>query len=221
MVSKNMARVRIYCLPLDVGRGLISRKDKNFKKYLRKIMDAIDISREGWRGRPRAKRIPFVEPDRERSSLFWMFNTMDSPNPDPNASWIQDENIKYLLQRVLGSESISGMKSKPYEYQKRSIAMMLQRELAPAKSVDSRLKTMFAPSGEVYYLDQETCELFQEPSYYDDVRGGILAEEMGYGYASRFETTFRSDAVVAKHSYALELSCLLNTSMRRFPRSIR
>ncbi|KAF8252341.1 hypothetical protein K440DRAFT_578088 [Wilcoxina mikolae CBS 423.85] len=181
MVSTNMARVRVYYLPSDVGRGLISRKDKSIKKYLRKIMEVIDVSREGWRGRPGAKMVPIVEPDKERSSLFWMFNTMDSPNPNPNAPWIRDENIKYLLQRVLNSESIAGMKSKPYEYQKRSIAMMLQRELAPSKSVDSRLKTMFAPSGEVYYMDQVTCELFQEPSYYEDVRGGILAEEMGYG----------------------------------------
>ncbi|KAF8533160.1 P-loop containing nucleoside triphosphate hydrolase protein [Trichophaea hybrida] len=181
MVSTNMARVRVYYLPSDVGRGLISRKDKSIKKYLRKIMEVIDVSREGWRGRPGAKMIPIVEPDKERLSLFWMFNTMDSPDPNPNAPWIRDENIKYLLQRVLNSESIAGMKSKPYEYQKRSIAMMLQRELAPSKSVDSRLKTMFAPSGEVYYMDQVTCELFQEPSYYDDVRGGILAEEMGYG----------------------------------------
>ena len=70
------------------------------------------------------------------------------------------------------------MKTVPFRYQRQSIAMMLQRELAPVRTVDSRLKPMQDPEGGDYFLDQETSELFLEPSYYEDVRGGCLCEEM-------------------------------------------
>ncbi|KAI5800010.1 P-loop containing nucleoside triphosphate hydrolase protein [Geopyxis carbonaria] len=182
MITGNSARVRIYLLPEDVGRGLVSRVNINIRRHTRKLMEIIDTSRAHWEGTKTVKvsRKPLFELDQERSSLFYLFNTMESPKPDPDSHWIKEENVKDLLRTVLNSD-IVGIRTTLYEYQKRSAAMMLQRELSPIRTIDSRLRSIFAPSGEVYYIDMESMEIYQEPCYFDDVRGGILAEEMGTG----------------------------------------
>lgn len=82
---------------------------------------------------------------------------------------------------VLEKSQITGLKTEPFQYQRRSIALMLQRELAPMKTVDSRLQETTAPTGEVYYVDLESLKIYETPVYFEDVRGGILAEEMGTG----------------------------------------
>ena len=33
-------------------------------------------------------------------------------------------------------------------------------------------------------MDFETCDIHLQPSYFDGVRGGILSEEMGFGYVN-------------------------------------
>lgn len=49
------------------------------------------------------------------------------------------------------------------------------------KTIDSRLQETCAPTGEVYYVDLESLRIYENPVYFEDVRGGILAEEMGTG----------------------------------------
>lgn len=183
MVTGNMARVRIYVLPDDVGRSMIRRDDLNLRKRLKVVMATVDGSTDSWEGGV-LKGEPLLEPETGKLSLFLMFNSMESPRPNPESPWIRDENTKDLLQGVLApGNSVSGMRTTLYKYQKRTVALMLQKELAPERTQDPRLKEMQAPTGEIYYWDSETTEIFQEPRYYEDVRGGILAEEMGTGYS--------------------------------------
>ena len=183
MVTPQTALVRVYYLPVDVGRRLLPNryKDKSIKRHARKVMESLDVSEQRWRGKIGAMRgQPLFDFDLERTSLFYRFNTLASPRPSPDSPE-HNVNTADLLTTVLSSPRIPGMITEPFEYQRRSIAMMIQREISPSKYVDSRLKVMHAPSGEVYYFDQETCEVFEKPVYYDGVCGGILAEEMGTG----------------------------------------
>lgn len=185
MATTSLARVRVYILPDDVGRSMISRSHEGLRKWLRNVMNEVDVSRDGWEGKvwrckePMSKFISHL--DHDMSSLSEIFNTLESPNPNPELPWIKDENTKELLRDVLSEKKIPGMKSRLYKHQKRSVAMMLQKELAPDRVEDLRLRTMTGPGGEVYYLDPETMEIFESPRYYEDVKGGILAEEMGTG----------------------------------------
>lgn len=184
MSGPSTAKVRVYLLPDDVGRGILMRspsKDTAMKRSLRKLMSLIDVSKLGWAGKPSVKSVPLAESEDDQSSLFYMFNTMPSPRPDPDAPWIKDSNVPDLMREVLSPGVMPGLKTELYQYQKRSVAMIIQREMAPFRVPDSRLREMFAPSGEVYYLDFEAMCFYQEPSYFDDICGGILAEEMGTG----------------------------------------
>lgn len=181
----NMARVRVYVLPHDFGRSLVQRDvgDESSKR-LKFVLPKLDVSVGGWNGQ--VWRVGEAMPelalkDRDVTALFYIFNTLESPKPDPRSVWIKDENTKELLQDVLSQKRIPGLKTDLYNYQKRSVALMLQKELAPERTLDPRLREVSAPTGQVYFLDFETMELLEEPRYYEDVKGGILAEEMGMG----------------------------------------
>lgn len=186
MVTRNKARVRIYVLPDDVGRSMIQRDDPNLRKRLKAVMAMMDTSVESWEGGvPRGELLS--KPESGELSLFLMFNAMESPKPDPESPWITDEDTRDLLRSVLApGNNILGLKTTLYKYQKRSVALMLQKELASERTQDPRLQEVYAPTGEIYYWESGTTEIFQDPRYYEDVKGGILAEEMGTGYLPIF-----------------------------------
>jgi hypothetical protein len=173
----------VYLLPEDVARSIIDRQDlKAIERCRRVIVESLDVSRRGWEGRTvdSAERKPATDPEDDHSSLFYIFNTLESPKPNPDAPWIRDENTRILLRNTL-HRPIKGMKNQPYGYQRETVAMMLQREMAPDSKPDSRLRCMKAPTGQEYWADLKTMELFREPRLYEDVRGGILAEDTGTG----------------------------------------
>ncbi|CAI4216383.1 unnamed protein product [Parascedosporium putredinis] len=68
-----------------------------------------------------------------------------------------------------------------YPYQRRSAAVMLEKESNPGQSMDPRLESVFDQEGRVWYYDKSAGAVLKEPRYYDGVSGGILAEEMGAG----------------------------------------
>lgn len=205
MVTRNRARVRIYVLPDDVGRSVIRRDNSNLRKRLKVVMAMMDTSVESWEGGlPRGELLS--KPENDKLSLFSMFNAMESPKPNPESPWINDEDTRDLLRSVLApGNNIPGLKTTLYKYQKRSVALMLQKELAPERTQDPRLKEVCAPTGEIYYWESGTTEIFQDPRYYEDVKGGILAEEMGTGYSLIFcglEALYHPLTLSVKHSSA-------------------
>ncbi|RPB05517.1 hypothetical protein L873DRAFT_1785692 [Choiromyces venosus 120613-1] len=180
MIGDSTARVRIYLLPDDVGRGSIVRDSREINKFRREVLYALDTSKEGWQGLKVKGHEPLVAPGDAHLSLFYLFNTLDSPKPNPEAKWIKDRNTTDLMNRVL-KKPIAGMKNPLYGYQKKTVAVMIQRELAPENTQDTRFRCITGPQGQRYYLDLETTEMLIEPRKYEDVRGGILAEDTGTG----------------------------------------
>ncbi|KAG0130274.1 P-loop containing nucleoside triphosphate hydrolase protein [Tuber indicum] len=180
MIADSTARVRIYMLPDDVGRRVIPRDSREISKFRREVLYALDTSEAGWQGLKVKGHKPLVAPGDVHLSLFYLFNTLDSPNPNPKAEWVRDRNTTDLMNRVL-KKPVVGMKNPLYGYQKKTVAMMIQRELAPENTQDARFRCFTGPQGRKYYLDLETTEMLVEPRKYEDVRGGILAEDTGTG----------------------------------------
>ncbi|KAL1959534.1 hypothetical protein VTO42DRAFT_1979 [Malbranchea cinnamomea] len=182
--------VQLYVLPEDTGRKLVPRSNTALRRALKLVMSKLDASPEAWEGRfdPTSK---FEKgPENEDESLFYIFNTLESPEPDPDA--VSDPWARSAMEDLLwkgcedSSESdqsigILGLKTPLYAYQRRSAAFMLQKESEPGVSLDPRLQCFEGPTGQQYYYDKEEGTLVREKRLYSNARGGVLAETMGFG----------------------------------------
>lgn len=172
---------RIYVLPEDVGRGQLHRSGK-LRRSLGSILGYIDVSVDAWAGKysPLCSKAFDVCATAEDCSLFYMFNTL--PSPSPNPSIVSDNYSRTAMQTLLhSSRALIGMNSSLYPYQRRSAAMMIQREAAPKLQLDPRLEKRTAPDGQTYYYGARESLFLKQPPFYESVRGGILAETMGLG----------------------------------------
>ncbi|CZT05426.1 related to DNA repair protein rad8 [Rhynchosporium agropyri] len=179
-------QVRVYILPDDVGRSVIDRDVPALRKNLLLLLSQLDISPSTWSGRwtqdsPTRHVEPSLDSDRatgEDPSLFQIFNTLPSPNPDPRS--VPDVHARNAMNQILDG-SIAGMRTVMYDYQRRSAALMLQRETKPEYLLDPRLRYLVDRSGNNWYCDSDSGSCFREPRTYEAPRGGICAETMGLG----------------------------------------
>lgn len=176
--------LRVYCLPDDAGRSYLNRTDQTVRKALKHLMPQLDISSAGWEACFNSVSQPYPETLRfepgENDSLFYVFNTLKSPSPDPLI--VQDRYTREAMGSILNSsEMFEGLKTALYPYQRRSAAMMIQREAAPARMLDPRLERLTGPTGDSYFYDKETGALVRNKREYEQPQGGILAETMGFG----------------------------------------
>ncbi|THC88792.1 hypothetical protein EYZ11_011759 [Aspergillus tanneri] len=185
-------------MPDDKGRKFIPRLSASLRRALKVIVSRVDRSPQAWSG-----WLPSdwnankgTTDDAKDESLWYIFNTLQDPEPqvknmrDPYTrkamqellsvvdSIDNDENTEIGQQDCTG---ILGLKTPLYPYQRRSAAMMVQREAQPAKMLDPRLQICTSPTGQEYYYDKEEGTIFHEKKLYSEACGGILAETMGCG----------------------------------------
>lgn len=180
--SGTLATTRVYVLPDDVGLARLPRSHRKHRTALQTLIRSLDSTEPAWLGRTvlGSREISDHSGSEEEDSLFYIFNTLKSPKPD--SSRIEDAYAKEAVEGLIqGPPVIYGLKTELYPYQRRSAAMMIQREVSPARMLDPRLETMSGPTGRPFYLDREACMLYSERTDYEEARGGVLAETMGYG----------------------------------------
>ena len=180
--SDDLATIRVYILPDDRALSILPRALRKHRQELRILMELLDVSEAAWFGRTGAStpvlsyKSKYIDDD----SLFYIFNTLKSPCPDPSV--IADSAAREIIDGLLEEAPlIPGLRTKLYPYQYRSAAMMIQREIKPANMLDPRLETLTNPVGTNFYYDREACALLSERREYQEAAGGILAETMGYG----------------------------------------
>lgn len=179
-------QIRVYVLPADVGGRYVERSDKDWD-HLKKVMKYLDGSREAWEGTKPLKRLddgpsPRLHEGRAEchDSLFYIFNTLPSPRPSPSAvSCPFSSNAVASLLDDTGC--VYGLRTELYAYQKRSAAMMIQREAQPVRALDPRLEEIDSPTSGKFYFDRTSGIVLRFPRYYEEAKGGILAETMGLG----------------------------------------
>ncbi|KAL8762182.1 MAG: hypothetical protein Q9184_001779 [Pyrenodesmia sp. 2 TL-2023] len=184
--AEDLLHVRVYVLPADVGGRYVERSDKDWD-HLKKVMKYLDGSREAWEGtvplkRPEDGASPRVHEGRAegQDSLFYIFNTLPSPSPSPFAVCcpFSSNAVASLLDNT---GRVHGLRTELYAYQKRSAAMMVQREAQPVRALDPRLEEIDSPTSGKFYLDHTSGVVLRFPRYYEEAKGGILAETMGLG----------------------------------------
>jgi len=179
--KSNISTLRIYVLPEDVDRS--SRGSvKDFRRLIKYLLDYVDCSIEAWSGKadPHGPIQVYPEPSlEEEESLFYIFNTLRSPNPDLrtyNGDVYGSQAISDVLQN-----NITGLKTQLYPYQQRSVAAMVQREADPAKIGDLRKSKYLDIYGREFFFDLKEGSLCRHRPLYTEPQGGVLAETMGYG----------------------------------------
>ncbi|KAM5355953.1 hypothetical protein ACJ41O_002599 [Fusarium nematophilum] len=161
------------------------------RKIRHAILGQLDYSSEAWHGHTDSQRVdspPLYEDASqdvdvdgdgdEDVSLLQLFNKIPDPSPAPDSLF--DPYARSAMYDLLQSK-VPGLKSELYPYQRRSAALMLQKETQPESVLDPRLLHVKDQEGGGWYLDPVVGAVLKEPRHYDGVRGGILAEEMGTG----------------------------------------
>ncbi|KAF4336307.1 DNA repair rad8 [Fusarium beomiforme] len=179
--------LRVYLLPDDILRMTVDRSNPSLLRARSTILGELNYSQEAWAGNPNAIWLDkplmhesVVQNDNltEDMSLLQLFNKIPSPNP--RISRIEEKYSRSAMCDLLDGR-ISGLKSELYPYQRRSSAMMLQKELQPERVLDPRLLHVKDQEEGSWYIDNVAGTVLKEPRHYDGVSGGILAEEMGSG----------------------------------------
>lgn len=182
--------LRVYILGDDVDRTAIDRSNTSLQRSKKELLAALDYSQVTWHGYCKHDGVPtlpspprlkagtdITSADTKDMSLLEMFNKIPSPNP--NIQLIRDPYTKLFMAELL-SGTITGLVTELYPYQTRSAALMLQREAEQGQVLDPRLIPVADQHGGTCYMNTGG-EILRGPRYYDEVCGGILAEEMGAG----------------------------------------
>jgi len=177
---KRLATLRIYVLPDDVGRRFVERNVPSLRKILMKLIAELDTSFDSWVGLgiPESSNHDNFESS-DDDSLFYLFNTLPSPPSAPSSVSCPISND--AIKSAFGSDSMTGLNTRLYPYQARTVATMIRREVEPAKSLDPRFEPLEGPTGQVSHYDKEEGVLLRDSRVYDEARGGILGESMGLG----------------------------------------
>ena len=175
--------LRVYVLPDDIARELVIRNTGKLRSALRNTIYLIDCSPETWNlsATTDANDNPqrYISPADVTDSLYYLFNNVTSPDPDPE-SLEKIENY-YAVLDILQQPLSLGLKTSPFEYQRHSAAAMLLREAEPQKHMDPRFEKRQGPTGDDFFLDCIEGTIDNNVKLYENVRGGILGENMGSG----------------------------------------
>ena len=175
---------RVYVLPGDVGLRFFDRENRRLLAALESLVVSVDVSPETWIGRySEGAKVGFdTWAARDEGSLFYMFNKLPSPRPDP--SLVKERYAREAVEDLLDpspASALIGLKTPLYPYQRRSAALMLQRESVSTLMLDPRLEPRTAPDGSSFFFGARGLLFHRNPRYYEASRGGILAETMGLG----------------------------------------
>ncbi|KAM0258412.1 hypothetical protein ACHAQJ_003889 [Trichoderma viride] len=184
-LDEQLGIIRVYLLPDDVQRGSVDRSDSKLQTARILVLRCLDYSPCAWKavkvpdetGRPILEDPDSAENDKG-ISLLQLFNTIPSPCPDLTS--VFEPYTQDAMYNLIES-TVPGLKTELYLYQRRSAALMLQKETQPGQILDPRLLHLKDTRGSPWYMDPVTGTVLLGPRYYDAVSGGILAEEMGSG----------------------------------------
>ncbi|KAL1623419.1 hypothetical protein SLS54_004408 [Diplodia seriata] len=202
--SSDSSILRLWILPHDIARRFIDRNAKKARGALAYVVQELDVSAGVWAGHlPEESQSPANRFDpwatAEDSSLFYLFNTLPSPAPNPDK--VEDPYAKAAMQDVLDM-SIPGLKATLYPFQARSTALMLQREASQELHLDPRLEVRKAPDGQEFYYCPRDVEFLRNPRWYESNRSGILAEALSYNLP-RYEISAEPKLVKAERRWVI------------------
>jgi len=190
MEGPGTAKVRIYVLPEDCEWYQIreTRDELRGRALLKKLEGLVDRCPRVWKGETRTGAVCehsysglLLADDDISLNLSTIFNSLPSPKPDNETTENAPPIVRELLESVLEDDGVPGFRSQLYQYQRESVWKMLQRELIHQKRPDPRLRKWVGPTGRLAWINTDDMTFFSKEQWVDDIKGGILCEEMGTG----------------------------------------
>ncbi|KAG0160134.1 hypothetical protein PDIDSM_7661 [Penicillium digitatum] len=177
--------VQVFVLPNAQRKKPFKKKpgetEKSLLTGLKLVISMIDSSSEAWNGLIDAHAGLLTNTqsyNEEEESLYYIYNTLQEPKP--NFDQITDLHSRRAMDRLL-KNSIRGLKTQLHPFQCESAAVMVQREVQPALTLDPRIQPWRGPTGLEFYYDKVSGNILRDKILYPEACGGILAESMGCG----------------------------------------
>ncbi|KAJ3050706.1 hypothetical protein HK097_008312, partial [Rhizophlyctis rosea] len=186
--------IRFYVLPQDVeGRRhippLAETKQVRCRNYMHFLLSRVDKRPEMWNyalgvenDLPRAPRGGLYAYKTVHKRLADIYAEMPSPAPFVVTDGRADAESRRLLNECLTMSGPRSMTTTLFNYQKKSVWKMLQRETFPQNVLATDfLECRSADGGRLYWLEMITGKLYNDPQYWADGTGGVICEDMGTG----------------------------------------
>lgn len=177
-------QIRIHLLHNRVSTKRAPEHARTVRKAYKHLFRNLDLSKAVWNGQwtddtPVHDLTYDSDDSTEDKTLLSLFNDLPSPRPSFDklfSSAYAQDTMGSLLEG-----NVHGLVTNMYPYQRRSAALMLQREVKPGLLIDPRLKALVDQNGAPWFCDPDDSHYARTARMYDAPRGGILAENMGLG----------------------------------------
>ncbi|EIW84791.1 hypothetical protein CONPUDRAFT_116969 [Coniophora puteana RWD-64-598 SS2] len=170
--------VRIYLIPHDLpnARGRLRNRDAvvaaQARGYLKILLAEVRQEPSCWDAVATTFKLKdpkmFVPRELDNRSMAEIYSDLPSPR-------VSSTNAADALS------SVWGLRSSLYNYQRRSVAMMIEKEASHQVVPDPLYVKMPSMRGQDMFLQPTTMEVLRECPNIAPVRGGILCEELGTG----------------------------------------
>ncbi|TPX32967.1 mannose-6-phosphate isomerase [Synchytrium microbalum] len=181
----NNVHLKVWFRAQDEAHAESKRCEKAMKELIYPLLVSkkCDIPRSNEEPAPGILGIADIQ-DLSRS-LQQVYSELKSPSLLPLASDGTLASHRKFYDAFAEDEMVSGIRTPPYAYQKRGISKMLRRELERGVIKHADILELPAVDGGSYYLQKSTGVvrkfLRAEEDSFEDVRGGVLCEDMGNG----------------------------------------
>ncbi|KAI0343105.1 hypothetical protein BDW22DRAFT_1356676 [Trametopsis cervina] len=178
--------IRIFLIPFDLPNvgGVLRRREEGTilnpaRKYMHTLLSRITRDTASWEGAVNKAGEMFMAPEKSSETLAELYNMLRSPvlksfTDDPPS------HLSKLIDNVLQNR-VAGLQSTLYQYQRQSVACMVQQELHPGTLPDPLYVPILGMDKRVFYLQPSTMEVLETCPATSQPRGGILCEELGTG----------------------------------------
>ncbi|PFH51695.1 hypothetical protein AMATHDRAFT_142017 [Amanita thiersii Skay4041] len=177
--------VRIYIIPYDLpnvqGRLRVRRETvlSPARRCMSPLLSRVRRCSKEWEGHLcEPCTSPLIPDSQDHWTLAEIYSDLASPSPELAPGW------EYFSTRLLhyGDDLRGlGMRSTLFYYQRRSVAMLMQKEMDTRAIPDPLYVPITGVHGEVFYLQPGKLEILRERPMVSPARGGILCEELGTG----------------------------------------
>ncbi|KAJ6501924.1 P-loop containing nucleoside triphosphate hydrolase protein [Mycena sanguinolenta] len=180
LLAENWLFIRIYLIPYDlpgVKGELRNRPDtivSRARNYLAGILPKISRDPECWAGY-NVPDTPLIVPGTTLSGIY-----EDLPSPDGLVTAASTPTTRRLLNFSDTLDNF-GIKTKPYRYQRRTVAAMIQKEMDLKDDPDPLFLPVTGMNNKQFFFQPGTMEVLSERPLVAPCRGGILCEELGTG----------------------------------------